>query len=128
MHVFLQAGDIIEMLMNASEQITSDSNVPKFRKRSPDNADTLLRILCHKKEKEASKFLKRHYQLPNSCGGFFLPSRLFLSVSCLHDEYFSCGHYFCPIHQLIIQVNAFILSNFIVSRIKMFNFPPKKAW
>lgn len=78
MHVFLQAGDIIEMLLNASEQITSESNVPKVRKRSPDNVDTLLRILCHKREKEASKFLKRHYQLPKSCGGFFLlPSKLF---------------------------------------------------
>ncbi|KAK1327051.1 hypothetical protein QJS10_CPA01g02426 [Acorus calamus] len=60
----LKSETLIEMLMRASEQISYNTDLK--RSRFVDDADTLLRILCHKKDRDASKFLKRHYQLPKS--------------------------------------------------------------
>ncbi|KAK1274447.1 hypothetical protein QJS04_geneDACA022258 [Acorus gramineus] len=60
----IESETLIEMLMRASEQISFNTDLK--RSRFVDDADTLLRILCHKKDKDASKFLKRHYQLPKS--------------------------------------------------------------
>ncbi|KAK1305148.1 hypothetical protein QJS10_CPB11g00736 [Acorus calamus] len=60
----IESETLIEMLMRASEQISFNSDLK--RSRFVDDADTLLRILCHKKDRDASKFLKRHYQLPKS--------------------------------------------------------------
>ena len=56
------------MLMTASEHIS-------LGLESGDhdhvlNIHTLMRILCHKKDSEASKFLKTQYQLPMSSGEF----------------------------------------------------------
>lgn len=38
-----------------------------------DDANTLIRVLCHKKDKEASKFLKLNYHLPASSGTCSVP-------------------------------------------------------
>ncbi|KAL4602731.1 hypothetical protein ACB092_10G075300 [Castanea dentata] len=67
----LQTGTVIQMLMTASEQISlgldslnRDSH--NHDKMGLEDAQTLIRVLCHKKDREASKFLKRQYQLPAS--------------------------------------------------------------
>ncbi|XP_058104836.1 protein unc-13 homolog isoform X2 [Magnolia sinica] len=62
----LQTETAIGMLMSASEQISKGLDCRKPGGRSPEDADTLLRVLCHKKDREASKFLKKQYQLPKS--------------------------------------------------------------
>ncbi|KMT12138.1 hypothetical protein BVRB_5g100900 [Beta vulgaris subsp. vulgaris] len=59
----LQTSSIIQMLITASERISN--GVPSGH-RLLDDANTLIRILCHKKDTEASKFLKRQYRLPPS--------------------------------------------------------------
>lgn len=56
------------MLMQASQQISSGVNFNKQGQRYVGDAQTLLRVLCHKKDKEASKFLKKHYRFPASSG------------------------------------------------------------
>ncbi|KAH6758083.1 hypothetical protein C2S52_023025 [Perilla frutescens var. hirtella] len=62
----LQAESLIKMLMASSEHITAGVNIYKYGQRYLGDAHTLIRVLCHKKEREASKFLKRHYRLPAS--------------------------------------------------------------
>ncbi|WOL10032.1 hypothetical protein Cni_G18786 [Canna indica] len=62
----MKADIIIDMLMSASQQISENLKTMKSRRRSATDADTLLRILCHKKDKVASNFLKIQYQLPKS--------------------------------------------------------------
>ncbi|KAK4558132.1 hypothetical protein RGQ29_007763 [Quercus rubra] len=67
----LQTGTVIQMLMTASEQISSgldslNRNSHNHDKMGLEDAQTLIRVLCHKKDREASKFLKRQYQLPAS--------------------------------------------------------------
>ncbi|XP_048229878.1 protein unc-13 homolog isoform X2 [Ricinus communis] len=61
----LQTETVVKMLMNASEHISVGSDSDKQGQRL-DDAHTLVRVLCHKKDREASKFLKRQYQLPMS--------------------------------------------------------------
>ena len=70
--------------MTASEQISSgldslNRNSHNHDKMGLEDAQTLIRVLCHKKDREASKFLKRQYQLPASSGDFSTP------FICLHD-------------------------------------------
>ncbi|XP_057525392.1 protein unc-13 homolog isoform X2 [Amaranthus tricolor] len=62
----LQTSSIIQMLMTASDHISTRVQSRSHGHRSLDNANTLIRILCHKKDIEASKFLKKHYRLPPS--------------------------------------------------------------
>ncbi|XP_021754133.1 uncharacterized protein LOC110719487 [Chenopodium quinoa] len=62
----LQTSSVIQMLMNASEHISTRVQSGDHGHRSLDDANTLIRILCHKKDTEASKFLKRQYRLPPS--------------------------------------------------------------
>ncbi|XP_074317749.1 protein unc-13 homolog [Silene latifolia] len=62
----LQTSTIIQMLMAASENIATTPQLHIDGYRSLDDADTYIRVLCHKKDREASKFLKKHYQLPPS--------------------------------------------------------------
>lgn len=62
----LQTSSIIQMLMIASECISNRVQSHSQGHRSLDDADTLIRILCHKKDTEASYFLKKHYRLPPS--------------------------------------------------------------
>lgn len=56
---------LIQMLMTASELI--DMGVSSEQRRLED-AQTLVRVLCHKKDRTASKFLKRQYEFPMSSG------------------------------------------------------------
>lgn len=60
---------IIEMLMHASEQPNGNSN-PTVGAKTGKDAQTLLRVLCHKRDRDASKFLKLHYELPRSSGTY----------------------------------------------------------
>lgn len=62
----LQTETIIRMLMFAGENISTTSESRTHRPDCLEDSHTLIRILCHKKDSEASKFLKRHYQLPSS--------------------------------------------------------------
>ncbi|XP_050150062.1 protein unc-13 homolog isoform X3 [Malus sylvestris] len=61
-----QTETIIQMLMAASEQISSGLDSHDQSHMRLHNAHTLVRVLCHKKDREASKFLKRQYQFPMS--------------------------------------------------------------
>ncbi|KAL8150447.1 hypothetical protein V2J09_020255 [Rumex salicifolius] len=61
-----QTGSIIQMLMTASENISLDLELQRPSRRRLDDANTLIRVLCHKKDREASKFLHRRYGLPAS--------------------------------------------------------------
>ncbi|XP_020531363.1 uncharacterized protein LOC18447695 isoform X3 [Amborella trichopoda] len=62
----LQTETIIKRLMLASEQISSSVYNRRQGARSTEDVDTLLRVLCHKSDKQASKFLKRQFGLPKS--------------------------------------------------------------
>jgi hypothetical protein len=75
---FLQTGTVIQMLMTASEQISMGLYPRNHDKIGLEDAQTLIRVMCHKKDRQASKFLKRLYQLPTSSGDFSA------SLICLH--------------------------------------------
>ncbi|KAL3818096.1 hypothetical protein ACJIZ3_004001 [Penstemon smallii] len=62
----LQTATLIQMLMESSEHISAGVSSHKYGQRYVGDAQTLIRVLCHKKDREASKFLKRHYKLPSS--------------------------------------------------------------
>uniref|UniRef100_K3Y4U5 MHD1 domain-containing protein n=1 Tax=Setaria italica TaxID=4555 RepID=K3Y4U5_SETIT len=62
----LKADIIIEMLINASDQMSHHLEVSSARRRHVHDAHTLLRVLCHKKDKIASTFLRIQYHLPRS--------------------------------------------------------------
>ncbi|KAJ1272463.1 hypothetical protein BS78_06G203400 [Paspalum vaginatum] len=62
----LKADTIIEMLINASDQMPDHHDVMSARRRHVHDAHTLLRVLCHKKDKVASTFLRIQYHLPRS--------------------------------------------------------------
>lgn len=62
----LETQSLIQMLMSASEQISTGLDSCKRGRVRLDDAQTLIRVLCHKKDPEASRFLKRKYQLPTS--------------------------------------------------------------
>ncbi|KAI6707250.1 hypothetical protein NL676_010212 [Syzygium grande] len=61
----LKTDTVIQMLLNASQRISSGLHAHRHGS-IPDDAYILIRVLCHKKDREASKFLKRQYQLPMS--------------------------------------------------------------
>ncbi|PUZ48508.1 hypothetical protein GQ55_7G250000 [Panicum hallii var. hallii] len=62
----LKADTVIEMLINASGQMSQHLEVTSARRRHAHDAHTLLRVLCHKKDKIASTFLRIQYHLPRS--------------------------------------------------------------
>ncbi|KAJ6944882.1 hypothetical protein NC651_000039 [Populus alba x Populus x berolinensis] len=62
----LKTETVIRMLMNASEHISMRVDSHKHGHMGLEDAHTLLRVLCHKKDREASKFLKQQYELPMS--------------------------------------------------------------
>lgn len=64
--------------MAASEQISMGLYPRNHDKIGLEDAQTLIRVMCHKKDRQASKFLKRLYQLPASSGDFSA------SLICLH--------------------------------------------
>ncbi|XP_009770723.1 protein unc-13 homolog isoform X1 [Nicotiana sylvestris] len=62
----LRAESVIQLLMTSSEHSSIGLEAHKYGHRHLGDAHTLIRVLCHKKEREASKFLKLHYHLPAS--------------------------------------------------------------
>ncbi|XP_074346967.1 protein unc-13 homolog [Apium graveolens] len=62
----LKTESVIQMLMTASELIPTGVESQKHGHMHVVDASALVRVLCHKKDKEASKFLKLHYYLPAS--------------------------------------------------------------
>ncbi|KAL6986196.1 hypothetical protein U1Q18_019564 [Sarracenia purpurea var. burkii] len=71
----LQTVSVIQMLMSASDHISTGEYSHKDGCKFLGDAQTLIRVLCHKKDKEATKFLKRQYQLPASSEYDGTPSR-----------------------------------------------------
>lgn len=65
------------MLMSASEHISMELDLQKNGHMGLEDANTLVRVLCHKKDREASKFLKKQYHLPISSGDIFMPMQLY---------------------------------------------------
>ena len=63
-----QADTVIEMLINESDQMSQHLEVTSARRRHVHDAQTLLRVLCHKKDKISSTFLRIQYHLPRSSG------------------------------------------------------------
>ncbi|KAH8521905.1 hypothetical protein H0E87_002802 [Populus deltoides] len=61
----LKTETVIRMLMNASEHISMRVD-SQHGHMGLEDAQTLVRVLCHKKDREASKFLKQQYELPMS--------------------------------------------------------------
>ncbi|XVF10658.1 hypothetical protein REPUB_Repub07fG0201300 [Reevesia pubescens] len=67
LHMFsLQTETVIQMLMTASELISMGLDSNKHGHMDLGDAHTLIRVLSHKKDRDASKFLKVQYQLPMS--------------------------------------------------------------
>ncbi|KAM6556840.1 hypothetical protein CsatB_003859 [Cannabis sativa] len=62
----VQTETVIQMLMTASEQISMGLDSHDNDRSNILNVHTLMRVLCHKKDREASKFLKTQYNLPMS--------------------------------------------------------------
>ncbi|CAH9084302.1 unnamed protein product [Cuscuta epithymum] len=62
----LQADSVIRMLMTSSQHISVGHGFRQSGFRNLGDAQTLMRVLCHMKDADASKFLKRHYNLPAS--------------------------------------------------------------
>eukprot|EP00249_Psilotum_nudum_P007988 c20960_g1_i1 orf=699-4043(-) len=58
---------VIDNLRHASEQMASNTNSQRGVKVVHD-ADSLLRVLCHRVDNESSVFLKKQYKLPKSSG------------------------------------------------------------
>eukprot|EP00850_Spirogloea_muscicola_P012569 SM000082S22811 [mRNA] locus=s82:26155:33864:- [translate_table: standard] len=54
---------VVENFKHASEVMVTSGN-SAHRSRSATDADTLLRVLCHRADRNASKFLKTQYKLP----------------------------------------------------------------
>eukprot|EP00271_Cylindrocystis_brebissonii_P014575 TRINITY_DN35957_c0_g1_i1.p1 TRINITY_DN35957_c0_g1~~TRINITY_DN35957_c0_g1_i1.p1 ORF type:complete len:675 (-),score=124.68 TRINITY_DN35957_c0_g1_i1:592-2391(-) len=68
---FRQASDVLAQspgtpLKGSSFSSGLPAASPGVRGRSAMDADTLLRVLCHRADREASKFLKKHYRLPKT--------------------------------------------------------------
>uniref|UniRef100_A0A0E0KU32 MHD2 domain-containing protein n=1 Tax=Oryza punctata TaxID=4537 RepID=A0A0E0KU32_ORYPU len=71
----LKADTIIDMLINASDQLPHHLELTTTRRRNVHDAHTLLRVLCHKKDKTASTFLKIQYHLPRSSDYDDIPTK-----------------------------------------------------
>ncbi|XP_077248543.1 DNA topoisomerase 4 subunit B (DUF810) isoform X2 [Tasmannia lanceolata] len=82
----LQTETIVGMLMSASQQISTKSDSMKSGGRCAEDADTLLRVLCHKTDSKASEFLKRQYQLPKSSDYEDTPRKGSTSLSPLMSD------------------------------------------
>ncbi|GAY55228.1 hypothetical protein CUMW_162820 [Citrus unshiu] len=62
----LKSETLIRMLMSASENISLDLDPQNHGPMHVEDANTLVRVLCHKKDRQSSKFLKQQYHLPIS--------------------------------------------------------------
>ncbi|KAH9721804.1 DNA topoisomerase 4 subunit B [Citrus sinensis] len=68
----LQSETLIRMLMSASENISLDLDPQNHGPMHVEDANTLVRVLCHKKDRQSSKFLKQQYHLPISSGDILI--------------------------------------------------------
>lgn len=59
----LETSSLLDKFRVASEQMVGSNGSGKSRSMSM-SADTLLRVLCHRGDRDASKFLKKHLKLP----------------------------------------------------------------
>ncbi|GLJ39640.1 hypothetical protein SUGI_0810350 [Cryptomeria japonica] len=64
----LETHAVIENMRHASEQMATGSNAHRNGNKTANDADTILRVLCHRSDSEASNFLKKQYKLPKSAG------------------------------------------------------------
>jgi hypothetical protein len=62
---FCQTRLVIENLKRVSDNMAIDGSLQRETKTAND-ADALLRILCHKMDSEASSYLKKQYKLPKA--------------------------------------------------------------
>lgn len=60
----LETSIVVDNYKHASEAASPGANGSQGRGRGPTDADTLLRVLCHRADRDASKFLKKVYKLP----------------------------------------------------------------
>lgn len=84
----LETESVIQMLMTASEQISLGLESQDHDHMHVLNVHTLMRVLCHKKDVEASRFLKTKYQLPMSSEYEDTPSKDSTSISPLISDLF----------------------------------------
>ncbi|PON58344.1 hypothetical protein PanWU01x14_167360 [Parasponia andersonii] len=82
----VQTETIIQMLMTASEQISLGLESHDNDQMHVVNVHTLIRVLCHKKDREASLFLKTQYHLPMSSEYEDIPSKDSTSASPLISD------------------------------------------
>lgn len=61
----LETSIVVENYKHASEA-SPGVNSSRVRGRGPTDAETLLRVLCHRADRGASKFLKKTYKLPKA--------------------------------------------------------------
>lgn len=78
------------MLMASSQHISVGHYAHKNGSRNLGDAQTLMRVLCHMKDAEASKFLKRHYNLPASSGTIKFPPHLSLAKQDVSKIWLLC--------------------------------------
>lgn len=57
---------VIQNFKHASEQVGTPYTPQRTAKRASRDVDILLRVLCHKTDREALKFLKRHHKFPKA--------------------------------------------------------------
>lgn len=57
---------VIQNFKHASEQLGTPYTPQRTAKRASRDVDTLLRVLFHKTDREALKFLKRHHKFPKA--------------------------------------------------------------
>lgn len=67
--------------MSSSQHVSMGLETHKYSQRRLGDTDILIRVLCHKKDREASKFLKQHYRLPASSGDYRSPHFDNLAIS-----------------------------------------------
>lgn len=66
-HDFLQTLQVIENFKRSSEQMVAGANPQRQGSgRIASDSDTLLRVLCHRVDQNASKFLKKQYKLSST--------------------------------------------------------------
>ncbi|KAL4203380.1 hypothetical protein AMTRI_Chr01g103720 [Amborella trichopoda] len=62
----LETRELIDRLRSASEEMASGNNLQVGRSKIARDPDTLLRVLCHRSDPEASQFVKKQFKIPKS--------------------------------------------------------------
>jgi hypothetical protein len=68
LHLFeLPTDQLVENFQVASREMAGSNGAAQSgTSRSATDADTLLRVICHRADRDASKFLKKSYKLPKT--------------------------------------------------------------